>query len=116
MENLKTLRKQAGVTMKALGSELGMAESTISLYESGKRCPDIQTLIRFADYFNVSLDNLCGREYNTENENRISERRLISLYRQLNIEGQEKMIDYADDLVQSSKYIKIDANFVGKEA
>ena len=48
--------------MKQLGNEIGVAESTISQYESGKREPDYATLIRLADYFNVSVDFLLGRE------------------------------------------------------
>lgn len=34
------------------------------------------------------------------------EAQMLSLYRELNIEGQEKLLDYADDLVSSGKYIK----------
>ena len=110
------LRKKAGISMKSLGQELGMAESTVSLYEAGKRCPDIQTLIRFADYFNVSLDYLCGREYEAEKVYGELDNRLDSLYVQLNDEGREKLVEYADDLVHSGKYIKSDTFPVGKEA
>ena len=62
MEQLKNMRKKYGLTMKQLGNEIGVAESTISQYESGKREPDYATLIRLADYFNVSVDFLLGRE------------------------------------------------------
>lgn len=62
MENLRALRRQAGLTLKELGAALGLAESTVSLYENDKRNPDVQTLIRFADYFSVSVDFLLGRE------------------------------------------------------
>lgn len=44
-----------------------------------------------------------------------AEERLISLHRTLNHEGQEKLLDYADDLVASGKYIKSDKNTLGKE-
>lgn len=43
------------------------------------------------------------------------EEQLISLYRDLNDEGREKLVDYADDLVSSGKYIKTSANQVGGE-
>lgn len=39
-----------------------------------------------------------------------SELQLISLYRELNAEGQEKLVDHADDLVASGKYLKTDAS------
>ena len=62
---LKELRKEKNITMKKLGEKIGVAESTISLYESGKRQPDNVTLLKIADYFNVSVDYLLGRN-NTE--------------------------------------------------
>lgn len=43
------------------------------------------------------------------------EEQLIDLYRQLNEEGQDKLIDYADDLVASGKYIKTASNKLGNE-
>lgn len=43
-----------------------------------------------------------------------AEERLISMYRTLNHEGQEKLLDYADDLVASGKYIKSDPVQMGK--
>ena len=65
MERLKFLRKNNNLTMKELGRCLNVAESTISLYESGQREPDYQTLKKIANLFNVSIDYLLGRE-NTE--------------------------------------------------
>lgn len=56
MTKLKELRKEHKLSMKELGKILGLSESTISLYEAGKREPDIKTLIKMADYFNVSVD------------------------------------------------------------
>lgn len=98
MENLRALRRQAGLTMKQLGSDLGMAESTVSLYETGKRSPDAQTLIRFADYFNVTLDYLLGRT----KERTISlaqfqlsehEKEIIRSYRSISTGRQEVICD-----------------------
>lgn len=43
-----------------------------------------------------------------------AELRLISLYRELNQEGQEKLLDLADDIVSSGKYIKSDSSKLGK--
>lgn len=58
---IRELRKAKKVTMKELGNMIGVAESTMSLYETGKRKPDPETLSRLADYFNVSVDYLLGR-------------------------------------------------------
>lgn len=98
MENLRTLRRQAGLTMKQLGANLGMAESTVSLYENGKRSPDVQTLIRFADYFGVSLDFLLGRNEDhvaADNETSGEEKELLRIFRSLNRKGKDSIMDYA---------------------
>ena len=44
--------------------DLGMNQNSISRYESGEREADYQTLIRLADYFNVSIDYLLERTEN----------------------------------------------------
>lgn len=69
MIRLRELRLQRHITMKQLGSVLGLAESTISLYETGKRQPDLDTLVRFANYFDVSVDYILGRKLPAERSN-----------------------------------------------
>ena len=61
MIRIKELRKQKKITAKRLAEYLNVAESTMSLYENGKREPDYNTLIRIAEYLGVSLDYLLGR-------------------------------------------------------
>lgn len=58
MEKLKELRKEKGISLKELGAEMGVAESTMSLYENGKRQPDYETLLKLAEYFGVTVDYL----------------------------------------------------------
>ena len=62
MNNLRTIRRQHHLTMKELGKAVGVSESTISLYETGKHEPDLLTLQRIADYFNVTVDAVLGRD------------------------------------------------------
>ena len=104
MENLRMLRKQTGLTMKQLGANLGMAESTVSLYENGKRSPDVQTLIRFADYFKVSLDFLLGRneDHATANKDEMSseEKELLRIFRSLNKKGKDSIMGYARERME----------------
>ncbi len=61
-ENIRLLRDKQGMTQVQLGEKIGLAESTISLYESGKREPDIDTIGKLADFFGVSTDYLLGRD------------------------------------------------------
>lgn len=55
---LRELRKAKGMTMKELGDVIGVAESTISQYETGKREPDFETMLRLGEFFSVSVDYL----------------------------------------------------------
>ncbi|MBQ2818990.1 MAG: helix-turn-helix transcriptional regulator [Clostridia bacterium] len=63
---LKYLREQRGISQLKLAIDLNMNQNSISRYENGVREADYATLIRFADYFNVSLDYLLER---TDNPN-----------------------------------------------
>ena len=62
MEKLRALRKAQDLTMKQFGEIIGVSESTISLYETGKRQPDFTTLKKIADYFDVTIDYLLDRD------------------------------------------------------
>ena len=64
MNRIRELRKKHKISMKELGQYVGVAESTISLYETEKRQPDNNVLIKIAEIFNVSVDYLLGRETN----------------------------------------------------
>ena len=48
--------------MKQLGEVVGLAESTISQYENGKRQPDNETLLRLGEFFDVTVGYLLGAE------------------------------------------------------
>ncbi len=58
---LKELRTEKGLTQGELAKCLGISQDSISLWEKGKRVPDTQYVIQFADFFNVSTDYLLGR-------------------------------------------------------
>lgn len=61
---LKELRKSRGISQLKLAMDLSMNQNSISRYESGAREADYSTLIKFADYFNVSIDHLLERTDN----------------------------------------------------
>lgn len=63
---LKELRKKRKISQLKLAIDLNMNQNSISRYENLDREADYKTLIKIADYFNVSLDYLLGR---TDNEN-----------------------------------------------
>ena len=62
-KSLREVRNRYGMNQENLARKLGIKRQTISSYERGITFPDIFTLIRIADVFNISLDELVGREY-----------------------------------------------------
>jgi len=61
LKKLAALRKKSGLTQESLAEKARLSQQTISKYERGLLEPDIDTLIFFADYFNVSVDYLLDR-------------------------------------------------------
>lgn len=59
-QRLRMLRKGTGITIQQLGDAIGFAKSTVTMWEVGKKDPNIQTLIALAQYFNCTLDYLIG--------------------------------------------------------
>lgn len=60
-ERLKLVRSNKKLTQEELSNKLGIHRSTYAGYESGHREPDINTLQKLADFFEVSIDYLSGR-------------------------------------------------------
>lgn len=59
---LKYLRSRENLSQAELAEKLGVAKSTISMYEVGKREPDFETLEAIADLFNVDMNFLLGKD------------------------------------------------------
>ena len=60
---LKELRKQRNENQTAIANYLQLTQRAISSYEQGKTEPDLKTIKKIADYFNVSLDYLLERPF-----------------------------------------------------
>lgn len=98
--NLKFLRAAKNKTQNEIAKDLDITQNTYSNYESEKTEPDIETLIKLADYYNVSLDFLCDRQWN----NQIgyipdSKKEVVQLVLQLNEINTAKAIGYIGGLL-----------------
>ena len=60
VNNIKTLRKKNRMTQEQMAKKLYLKRQTLSNYEIGKRVPDIYELVKIADLFDISLDELVG--------------------------------------------------------
>lgn len=103
MNNLRKLRKGKELSLKQLGNYLGMSESTISLYENNKREPDIATLLKLADYFDVSVDYLLDRENKKDAPLPVpmlgkDAQKLLDMYDEMGKESKEQLMLYATSL------------------
>lgn len=58
---LKYLRERKGLSQRDLAKMIQVSSSTVAMYELNQRSPDNVTVIKLADFFNVSTDYLLGR-------------------------------------------------------
>ena len=64
MKGLKEIRLKKGYSQLKVAMDLSISREALSYYENGKRSPDVQMLLLFSDYFNVSIDYLIrGEEF-----------------------------------------------------
>jgi transcriptional regulator with XRE-family HTH domain len=57
---IKSLRIREGLTQEELAKKLKISRSAVGMYENGKRLPDVETLEKIADYFNVDMNYITG--------------------------------------------------------
>ena len=65
-ENIKTLRKQAGMSQEELAIRLHVVRQTVSKWENNLSVPDAELLQQMAELFEVKADALLGAEIRTE--------------------------------------------------
>lgn len=104
---LRKLRKTNKIKIKDLANAIKLTPQAINYYESGKREPSLENLIAIADYFNVSLDYLVGRDCEAVIKSAISEenketadffRHLYSIVNELDEKSREELLQYANYL------------------
>jgi len=95
---LRALRKRKGMPQRELAKELGVALSTIAMWETANREPDLATIRKIADYFNVSIEELVNDDielgyenYNLKNNARFDEE-IISLRNMLHSRPEMQML------------------------
>ena len=62
--NLKKLRKEKGITQINLQMKTGIEQALLSKFENGERIPPTETLVRLADFYDVSVDYILCRTEN----------------------------------------------------
>lgn len=62
VERLRMLRREKGISQETLSVALYIDRTTLAGYETGKRMPDVEMMWAIADYFEVTIDYLVGRQ------------------------------------------------------
>lgn len=104
---LKECRIAAGKTQSDIAQIIGITRAAYSNIETGKREPDFKSVNTLADYFNVSVDYLLGREDIQKRPATVTDdepmspldSRLIEIIRQLTPENKRKLADQLEFLL-----------------
>ena len=66
VSRLRQLRKNRGYTQIFVQMQTGIEQALLSKFETGERVPPTETLIRLAEFYNVSIDYILCRTDNPE--------------------------------------------------
>ena len=69
-ERLRALRERHGLSQQQVADKLGMSASAVGMYEQNRRQPDNETLKKFSNLFDTSIDYLLGNDIKTNNDNK----------------------------------------------
>lgn len=98
---LKEIRQQKGMNQAELAKVLGITQASYSHYETNRRQPDIQLLVKLADYFKVTVDELIGHDVPyLINKSLLSEEQLAIIEKLKNLDTNQcnKILAYIDGL------------------
>lgn len=98
-KRLAEIRKSKKFKQTELAEMLNVSQQVISNIERGVTAPDIEQLKKFADIYNISLDQLVGREFFSDNADDV-ERKIISYIKQMDDEGKELSLGLLSQVAQ----------------
>mgnify|MGYP002680841853 FL=1 len=107
---LRQAREQSGLTQQDLAEKLGITKSAIGNYENGVSSPKWDVLLKIFDVLKVEPNFLYQDSFSLETPETSpltpQQSALLSSFDLLNEEGQQKALDYVDDLVLTGRYKK----------
>lgn len=119
---IKALREARGLTLEQVGDFIGVNKATVQRYEIGNIDIKRNVAIKLAECLGTSPsyimgwtdDPLAGVTSAAPLALSPQLQALANALNQLNEEGQEKLLDYAADLVASGRYIKTGSSGLGQ--
>lgn len=105
MNKIRELREQNGLSMIELGVKIGVSDAAICKWENGNHEPKATYIVKLADYFGCTTDELLGREnYGTGNIEIIGEqlakdeKDILAVYRALNVDEKKAFLSMVKNL------------------
>ncbi len=99
MDAIRKKRKEKKLTIRQLASMIGCSESAVSQYETGKRCPDYEMLLKIAEALGTSVSYLLtGVEDPVFARLAPEEETLLNCYSSLPAEKKAMLLEFASFL------------------
>lgn len=106
VDRLLALMDERNLKPAQITRELGISGSSFTDWKKGKGSPSLDVVVKFADYFNVSLDFIVrGEDFkdpfadNSLEASNGRERQCLKKFRKLNTALQDKLLAYADGMI-----------------
>lgn len=114
-KNLNKYMDLNGKNQTDLINDLGLNKSAVSTWCNGTRLPRMDKVQLLANYFGVNRSDLIEDKPQQNDSSSSSQftppmKKVIKIMQELNEEGQDKLLEYGDDLLASGKYIKSGEN------
>lgn len=98
-KNLERIRKGKKMSQAKLGELLGLTQQMVSSYEKDLSSPNVDVLIKIADYFNVSIDSLVEHVVKTPDDDN-SQARFLRYFENLSENDRDKCITIVQTLLE----------------
>lgn len=106
-KNLKRIMFEADTNQTDVARALGISSSTMSSWMTGSRIPRMDKVDRLCEYFGILRSDILEEKTSYLTPHQVErEESLLRLFRSLDPAGQEKVLEYIDDLSRSGKYQK----------
>ena len=108
-DRIKQRRLQLGLTLLFLAEQLGIKEATMQRYESGEiKNIKHETIVKLAEILHCSPSYLMGWQDSVSASLSGSEEQMLAVFRQLNSDGQRKLLERAEELRDLGYVVKGD--------
>lgn len=112
--NLERIRKQHHISQTQLGTALGLTQQMISNYEKELSSPNMESLKKIAQYFEISVDQLIGHTPPKENKTSV-DRRFLKYFQELTETDKEKCLTIIRTILEDREINLPDKDYISKK-